>query len=272
MGILDQVTEMRKQGLNEAEMSARLQEQGISPKAIRDAFNQEKIKSAVSAEDTTMQNYNQNQEQNPSGTFYRPRTQEQPINQEYYENNEQVPGLPGDPASYQNPYQDQNYQDYQNPYAQQNYPQTYPQQPLEEYYSDPNQNQGFYPQDPYAQEQEGYYQDSYSAQGSYNTDTIIEISEQVFAEKIKKIERQVEKFGEFAALAQTKITDNNERIKRIESIIDKLQITILEKIGSYGKDIQTIKKEMEMIEDSFSKVVPELRKHKKKTSSKSSKK
>ena len=39
-------------------------------------------------------------------------------------------------------------------------------------------------------------------------------------------------------------------------------ISILDKIGSYGKDIQGIKKEMEMIEDSFTKVIPELKKKK----------
>ncbi len=63
----------------------------------------------------------------------------------------------------------------------------------------------------------------------------------------------------------------------MESIIDKLQISILDKIGNYGKDIQGIKKEMEMIEESFTKVVPELKKkashsHSKTTHKKSSSK
>jgi hypothetical protein len=239
MGILDQVTEMRQQGLSEAEMTMKLQEQGVSPRAINDAFNQEKIKSAVSAEDNSMQ------AQNPEQSFYKPSTQEQPGLEDSYQNipqeQQQVPGLPGDPYA-QQPV---------DPYAQQGQ--------QEEYYPD----QG-YPQDPYAAQQDPYAQDQYSPSQTpqYNTDTIIEISEQVFSEKMKKIEKQVEQFTEFAALAQTKIANNNERVKRVESIIDKLQIAILEKIGSYGKDITSIKKEMEMIEDSFTKVIPELKKKK----------
>jgi hypothetical protein len=271
MGILDQVTEMRNQGLSEAEMNARLQEQGFSPKAINDAFNQERIKSAVSAESAP----EQEDYQNPSSeTFYQPRTQEQ---QDYQNYSGQVPGLPGDTQEYQDPYSQQQYpqeqysqeQYPQDPYSQQQYYQDpYAQQPQyqqpqgEEYY--PAEQQ--YPQEQYSQEQypqDPYYQDPYAQQTQgYSTDTIIEISEQVFAEKIKKIEKQVEKFAEFAELAQTKISDNNERIKRMESVMDKLQISILDKIGSYGKDIGSIKKEMEMIEDSFTKVIPELKKHK----------
>jgi hypothetical protein len=272
MGILDQVTEMRQQGLSEAEMTMKLQEQGVSPKAINDAFNQEKIKSAVSAEDNSMQ------AQNPEQSFYKPSTQEQPGDpyQNMPQEQPQVPGLPGDPASYQDPYAAQGQAQYaqqpgdpyaqqpvdpyaqQAPYAQDPYAQQPGQQ--EEYYPD----QG-YPQDPYAQQgQDPYAQDQYypSQSPQYNTDTIIEISEQVFSEKMKKIEKQVEQFTEFASLAQTKIANNNERVKRMESIMDKLQITILEKIGSYGKDIGSIKKEMEMIEDSFTKVIPELKKKK----------
>lgn len=239
MGILDQVTEMRNQGLSEAEMSARLQEQGFTPRSINDAFNQEKIRSAVSAEDVNMQ------DPSVSESFYRPSTQEQ-----------QVPGLPGDmqPPTQPPAYQEQ--------YPQEQYPQ--------EQYAPPQEMPQTY-QDPYAQNQypqEEYYQDPYQQQysgASGSTDTMIEIAEQIFSEKIRKIQRQVEQIGEFAELAQTKISNNNERIKRMESIMDKLQIAILEKIGSYGKDLSTIKKEMEMIEDSFTKVIPELRKksHKK---------
>ena len=260
MGILDQVAEMRNQGLSEAEMSARLQEQGFTPKSINDAFNQEKIRSAVSAEDISMQN------PSSSGSFYKPMTQEQ-----QYPG--QVPGLPGDmpdptqSSAYQDPYQQDPYSQEQyppqDPYSQGQYPQdTYSQGQYPQNYQDP------YYQDPYSQGQEEYYADPSQQQyAGYqgNTDTMIEISEQIFAEKIKKIQKQVEQIAEFAALAQTKISNNNERIKRMESIIDKLQISILDKIGNYGKDISAIKKEMEMIEDSFTKVIPELKKkqHKK---------
>ena len=91
-----------------------------------------------------------------------------------------------------------------------------------------------------------------------NTDTIIEIAEQVFSEKVRKIQKQLEEMNEFKTLAQTKIEHATERLKRIEATIDKLQIAILEKIGSYGKSLESIKKEMSMMQDSFGKMVPSL--------------
>jgi hypothetical protein len=44
----------------------------------------------------------------------------------------------------------------------------------------------------------------------------------------------------------------------MENVFDKLQITILEKIGSYGQNLENIKKEMEMMQNSFSKIVEPL--------------
>ncbi|MFH1503538.1 MAG: hypothetical protein ABIE36_02685 [Candidatus Diapherotrites archaeon] len=103
--------------------------------------------------------------------------------------------------------------------------------------------------------QQGYEE---SGGGGYETDTFIEIAEQVFSEKIKKERKQIDALNEFATLAETKISNNHERLKRMENIIDKLQIAIIEKIGSYGKNLESIKDEMEMMQDSFEKIVPKL--------------
>src|SRR4030042_2272155 len=50
MGILEDINTMKNQGMNEKDISKKLQEKGASPKAIEDAFNQMRIKQAVSAE------------------------------------------------------------------------------------------------------------------------------------------------------------------------------------------------------------------------------
>ncbi len=118
-----------------------------------------------------------------------------------------------------------------------------------------------YPQYPPEQPQQFYQQENY---GSYpeieedNTNTLIEISEQVFSEKIQKIQKQVENFNEFKALAQIKIESSEKRLQRMENMIDKLQISILEKIGSYGENLGNIKKEMSMMQDSFTKMINPL--------------
>ena len=47
MGVLDQVTNMKKSGMSDNRIANQLGEQGFSPKEINDAMNQSKIKKAV---------------------------------------------------------------------------------------------------------------------------------------------------------------------------------------------------------------------------------
>ena len=248
MGLLDQISQMKRDGLSDEEITMKLQEQGSSPRAINDAFNQNKIKTAVSAEGKeTLEDYTPKTPQVPAlpqRTFYQPKTHEaeEPEQESYYTPKEYAQEPP-QPL--------QNQQNYQEEYA------SYPEGQMQEEY---------YPAEGYEGGYEGY-EEGYS--DAYTADTIIEIAEQVFSEKMKKFEKQIEEFNEFVNLSQTKLSNNDQRLKRMEAIIDKLQIAILEKIGSYGKSIEGIKKEMEMIEDSFSKILPELKK--KKTSSKKKK-
>lgn len=197
MGILEQITQLKNQGMEDKDIIANLQQQGVSPKEINDAFSQSQIKSAVSREDSGMEpSVMNNQQQN-----YIPQTQE--ISQQYQDYN---------PQQYS---QDQDYS---------------------------NQDAGYYPE---------YEEYGYAPGG--NTDTIIEIAEQVFSEKIKKLQKQVNELNEIKTLAQTKVDHVNERLKRIESVLDKLQIAILDRVGSYGKTLESIKKEISMIENSIGK-------------------
>lgn len=115
-------------------------------------------------------------------------------------------------------------------------------------------------QETYAQEPE--YQEEYYPQQGYeeyspattDTDTMIEIAEQVFSEKIHPIQAQLENLNEFQNLTQVKIDSISQRLKRIETIIDNLQISILDKVGSYSKNLDNLQKEMNMMQDSFKKL------------------
>ncbi len=202
MGVLDQIKQMKNQGMPDEEIVGRLQEQGISPREINDALNQSQIKRAV-VDEREMDFPNQSPpspNQQTQGNYI-PQTQEVPESQ--------TAGA-----------------------------EMYPQQ--QEYLQ---------PQE------EAYQQEGYNYPSGVDSDTIIEIAEQVFSEKTKKIQKQVEDLNEFKTLAQTKIENIADRLKRIETTIDKLQIAILEKIGSYGENINSIKKEMSMMQDSFGKVI-----------------
>ena len=203
MGTLDQIRQMKQEGFSEQEISNSLQEQGISPNSITDAFSQARIKDVVEGENEMQEN-----------------------------------DLPETPSPFSTP----------ETYSPQEMPQTPYYSPQESPYSQ-QETESYSPQ-------EGYTGD----QGGFGTDTIIEIAEQVFEEKIKKLSQQISNFKEFSAIAETKFSNFENRLKRIESIIENLQIKILEKIGSYGDGLESIKKEMNMMQDSFSKTLPILAK------------
>lgn len=186
MGVLEQVSELRNQGMGDDEIVQNLRERGISPKAINDALSNEQVKKAVSDE------YEESAK---------------PSKEIVEENNSEI---------------------YEGQYAPQE---------SQEYYSPGDYSQGYETQ----------------SQG-FDSGTMVEISEQVFSEKIQKMQKQVDAITEFKSIAEGRIESISERLKRIEAVIDKMQISILEKVGSYGSNLDSIKKEMSMMQDTFSKV------------------
>jgi len=105
--------------------------------------------------------------------------------------------------------------------------------------------------------QQYYEEGSYAQQpsGGIDSDTIIEISNQVFSEKTKKIQNQIDDIAELKSIIQVKVDGIDERLKRIEKIIDNLQIKIIEKVGTYGRELETTKKEVAMVEETLGKVI-----------------
>ena len=136
---------------------------------------------------------------------------------------------------------------------EQNYSQNYNQQ---EY--DQGQNQGYAPQYQEMSPQEGYDPNS-----GGDSNLMIELAEQVFSEKIKKIQKQMDELNELKTLMQVKVDNLDQSVKRVENVLDKLQISILDKVGSYGQNLESIKKEMNMMQETFSKTLPSLVKTKK---------
>lgn len=121
-------------------------------------------------------------------------------------------------------------------------------------YQQGQQENGQYPQEYYAQQN---YEQPYSPSGM-DSGTMIEISEKVFSEKTQKMQKQLKEIAEFKVLAESRINSISERLKRIEDMIDKLQVAILEKVGSYGRGLENAQKEMQMMQDSFGKIVNPL--------------
>jgi hypothetical protein len=237
MRILEEINNMRNQGMSDREISGALQEKGLTPRTIDDAFNRIKIKNAIVTENEELiapAPIPNRESGEASQSFYTPKRME-------------VENPPEE--IYATPIIEETTSSREGGYSNEEY--------------SPSTNEEYYPQEGYGEVESG---------GGYDSETFIEIAEQVFSEKIKKEQNQIEALNEFATLAETKISNNHERIKRIETIIDKLQIAILEKVGSYGKNLESIKNEMEMMQNSFEKIVPKLHetnsKHKKTYSAK----
>jgi len=189
MGILEQVTQMKNQGIPEEQIIDSLRQQGASPKQITDALAQSQIKSAVGTNMDEMQ----------------PSIMQQ--SEEYAPHQEAVYSSQG-----------------------QEYAPQYPAYPQEANY--------------------GEY-----APGATNTDTIIEVAEQVLAEKLQKILKPLKDLTEFKTFSEDKIMNIDERLKRIEKTIDSIEMQILGKVSSYGDTLSGIKKDMSMMQDSFGKMV-----------------
>tara|TARA_Y100000034_G_C6906427_1_gene420819 strand:- start:1966 stop:2667 length:702 start_codon:yes stop_codon:yes gene_type:complete len=110
------------------------------------------------------------------------------------------------------------------------------------------QGAGELSQDPYADL--GYQQyDSY--QSSVSPDTMSEIAESIVAEKLSPITNKIEKTFDFKNTFETKISLLDDRLSRIEKIIDKLQLSILEKVGQYVADVSDLKKELQETQKTF---------------------
>ena len=112
----------------------------------------------------------------------------------------------------------------------------------------------------YTQAPEYYEEGAYAPYGEIATtgmdsDTIIEIANQVFSEKIRKTEKRLEELEELKTVMKVKVDSIDERLKRIEKMIDALQVQVLEKVGSYGKELERTKKEVSMLEDTVGKTI-----------------
>ncbi len=100
------------------------------------------------------------------------------------------------------------------------------------------------------QSQPGYYpEDQYAS--AVSTDTIAEIAEQVVGEKLSAIRNQLEKIIDFRTTIESKVEYLDERLKRIEKVLDRLQLSILQKVGDYMTNIEDIKHELMETQKSF---------------------
>ena len=69
----------------------------------------------------------------------------------------------------------------------------------------------------------------------------------------------MEKSISFRTVAEAKLVNLDDRLRRIEQILDRLQLSLLQKMGNYVNDVSDIRIEMEETQKSFKKLLPELK-------------
>ena len=225
MTSLEEVKKMQEQGIPENEIIQSLQERGFKYKEISEALAQSRIKAAV--------------EEPTSET----PTQEAPQIEMPSENSQEaIPGM--QKSMLEAP-------------AQEAQIQAAPQ-------IGETASEGLAPEAEYVPQApvEGQYEYPAYEQSSagIGADVITEISEQVVSEKLSEIRKHIEKVIDFKTAIEAKTDTIEERLKRIEKVIDTLQTSVLRKVGDYVTNVEDIKRELIETQKSFSKFVPEIRK------------
>jgi len=114
-------------------------------------------------------------------------------------------------------------------------------------------DQAYY-QTPQAYPQQAYYPQA----GGIDTETITEIAEQVILEKFQE---QNEKTGDLAAFRNQTIEqleDLDQRLAQIEASIEQLQQSVIQKIGEFGETGEYIKKDINNLHNTVSKLMNPL--------------
>ncbi|MFH0808430.1 MAG: hypothetical protein V1888_02335 [archaeon] len=234
MTTLDRIIEMQRQNISDSEISIQLQNEGISPTEINDSFNQAKIKNAVS----------------PTSIISTPEGM-QPSMMSMGSMQKQIQTPTTAPRA-QEAYQPQQFPQQQDEYYQQTRaPVTTPR--IQETYQ-PQQQDEYYQQTPQAYQGQDYYEQ----QGSLGPETISEIAEQVVTEKLENYKANVGDIVSFKNQIQNKVEDIDDRLKRIESSIDKLQQAIIGKIGEFGESSAMIHKDLDNLHGTVAKLMNPL--------------
>lgn len=249
MGITDDITQMRREGKGDGEIYSALRSRGLPEQEVSNAMSQSDIKQAVTSRDLPdLPDHSQDNLFNPSGNlpeptppeqFSRERNFESPVSAPQY-NSPKVPsddeyiGSGGGEGEYS---AGGNYEGMQ--------PSMMSQQPAQEV-----QQQEYAPQGDYGNYDQGYsmYQ---PYQEAISSDIITEISEQIVDEKLSKLHGKVEKILDMKTTVESSLGNLDERMKRMEKIVDQMQISLLKKVGDYLTDVQDLKKELEETQKSF---------------------
>jgi len=226
MGTLEDIKTMQQQGMSEQDIVAELQTRGVPQDEIYNSMAQAKIKEAVT-------------DQEPKGLPPAPPTP--------------TPETAGAPPTGLPPEGPVTQEAGMPPGAPAGAPPTAP----PEAGAPPTEA----PADIYAAAPGGATEYAYAPPtGGLSTDTITEIAEQVITERLTPIRDQLESILDLRTTIESKVESLSERLKRIEKTIDRLQLSLLQKVGEYVTNVEDIKREMVETQKSFKTLLPRHKK------------
>ena len=91
-----------------------------------------------------------------------------------------------------------------------------------------------------------------------DTEAIEEIAEQIINERWQESKAKIDDISEWKDFTETRFRNFEERAKRIELALDRLQEALLGKVQEYSQNIKDIGSEISSLEESLGKVMPSL--------------
>ena len=233
MALLERISAMKQSGMSQNQIANSLMEEGVSPREVSEAISQSNIKSAVvSEENSGLQPSIMTDNSSSQQYMSVPNYSNQPMAQ-------QEATLPPIPAQ-------------QQQYAPQQYAQP---QYTQQQYADAQQQQydpAAYQQQYTEQPQEGYYQQT------LDLETVRDIARQQVEEIMKKTKEQVDVLVKSKSELSFQLQDIDNRMKKIEAVIQDIQRAVIRKMGEYGDSISSISGDLKATQQSFSKVLNPL--------------
>ncbi|MFC1685788.1 hypothetical protein ACFLZZ_02065 [Nanoarchaeota archaeon] len=233
---IEEVINMSKQGMSDPQIIGKLTEQGFNPVQIHDSLNQARIKQEIEMSETKPL---------PSQLGFQPSAiPQQPMPQlpPQLPPKNALPPLPPLPGQVETPVPKPSVIPPMPPQPQ---PQPIPQQPQMQ------APEGAYP----------YTYPSYDEEAiapKINTEAIEEIAEEIVNEKWQEVKSKIADVIEWKTYAEKRITSVDDRIKRLESSLDKLQAALLAKMNEYGHGVKGLGAEMTSLENTLGKILPSL--------------
>ncbi len=244
---VDEAVKLAKLGMNEHQVIQKLSEEGFSPVQINDALTQSRLKLQI-----------EGQQIKPSGEM--PMQQQQSFMPSTLPT--QQPAMPA--QQLQQPQQPRSLKELSLPPP--------PQEPKEQEIPVPKPQaiaptpappKQQMPKQPYQREEQAYpyayptYEEE-RVQPRVGTEQIEELAEEIVNEKWQEVKGKISDVIEWKTYAERRINSIDERIKRIETNIDRLQAALLSKVNEYGSGIKNLGAEMTSIETTLGKVLSPL--------------